>query len=358
MRLHLHAGSYLVRGRLAVQDDRYGVVFYETRGDLALDVGGRNLTGIVELVPDRQADALKMVSYLEKLLARGELDRAHAVLQQLDGSRLRGYEQVSTRLQFLQQKLSEGLVQLNALQQLGPGSYNSSIVVLERLDAIVTGLSRNGADLTIRYGGERFSPARRRRSMIESRDALLGLRLDLAEQALRARSYLEALIEYHTALSNPELWRPEQEAPPETQERIDAFDQAHAALTDQVQTELLALLSGAIDRYQRGELEQAQADLARVTRALAKLQGELQMPEAEATAASHMRDIESIVRAKGLEKEERWAEVVDVYASVANVNPLVRQGIVEARSRQGLGRGPAAPPAEPSPGELELPTDL
>jgi hypothetical protein len=354
LRVYLHSGSYLVLGALAALQEDGQVVFHETRGPLGLEVRGRKVSGIVELVPSRRTEPLRVAAYVEKQLERGEYDRALKVLQQR--GRSAGSPEVSERLGRIRQRLDEGAVQLRTLQQLGPASYNSSIVVLGRLEQIVADLTHREEGVTVHFGGERLDPAKRRQNMAEARDAILAARLDVAEQALRARSFFEALAEYRGALSDPELWRPGQEAPPEIQSRVDAYEDAHQALTDKVQTELLAWLGEGVDAYNAGDLDASQVKLIQVLRALRRLEGELEMPEVQESAGGYLRDIDSIVRARGLEKEERWAEALEAYLAVTNDNPLVRQGIVEARSRQGQGI-PA--PKEPPPAEAgALPSDL
>jgi hypothetical protein len=354
VRLYLHADDYLVVGTLAALSAAGRVVFYETRGPLGLTVSGGPMLGIVELVPSSRSAAQKVAAYSEKRLARGDFDRALLVLKQSRTALSGDDPEVAERMRRVETRLSEGAVQLNALRQLGAKSYNSSILVLGRLEQIVTELTQQEGDVTVQFGGEHFSPARRRQAMVEARDAILTRRLGVAEMALRARSYVEALIEYHAAVADRELWRPEQEAPSVVRERIQAFHSARESLVGEVQTLLLAQLGEGIGRYQKGELDKAQAALSRVGAALEALRGELQMAEAEASVASYLRDIGSIVRARGSEKEERWAEALDAYFAVENVNPLVRQGILESRSRLGQGArpSPGTPSTEPFPSEL------
>ena len=349
LRLHLHAGSYLVLGTLAVQSGPQ-VEFYETAGPLGLEVTGRKLLGIVELGRSERVDAQRLLGYLEKLLGRGELDRALAIGQQLNAKSVDGLETVEGKLAEMRRRLGEGLVQVQALQQLPPGSYNSSILVLERLEQVVAELTGTNRELTVRFGGDHFDPAGRRRSMIEARDAILASRLDVAEQALRARSFVEALVEFRAVLSDPELWRQGQETSDDVRQRVEMYEAGRPELVDAVQTELLGQLGRGIERYNAGDLDKAQTELIGVATGLQRLRGELEMHEAEQSAAAYLRDIESIVRAGGLEKQEKWYEALTAYTAVTNVNPIVRQGIIEARSRAtGLQ------PAEPTPA---LPSDL
>jgi tetratricopeptide (TPR) repeat protein len=354
LRLYLRTGSYLVLGSLAAEQDGGKVVFYDTRGPLGLEVTGRKLVGIVELVPSARAEALQLVAYLEALLRRGDFDRALAIAARLDGRQVIGYEKLAPRLGYIRQRLDEGVVQLRTLQQLGPQSYNSSILVLQRLEEIIQSLTRGAGPLTVSFGGERFDPARRRRSLLLARDAILAARLEVAEQALRARALIEALEEYHRALSDPELWRPGQEVPEETMRRVRAFEEARPELVGAVRGMLLADLAEAVARYEQGDLDEAQEGLRKVARALQNLRGELEMPDAVQSVTAYLGDIEAIVRARVLEKQERWMEVLTAYTAVQNVNGLVRQGIVEARSKQAQ---PSLTPQE-RPLAQGLPSDL
>ncbi len=330
-RFRLLAGYYWVTASLPVVQGGT-IVFFETSGPLLLEVGKDSFSGVLRLTAAEQSFE-RRVGYLERLIRRGEFDGAVEVLAGLQEEVAGKSQEMEERLSRYREGFARGLLELRAMSQLRRGSYNSALVLLRRVAGLIQSLTGTTDAVTVRFGGRKLNPQKQLESVLRSRNSILEQRLGFALDFMIRRRYTAALMEYEAVLSDPELWREGQELPEGTQTKVDAYLRSREFLVQRVQASVLERMGRAIKAYGEGELDVAQQGFWAVQRVLRQLDGVLKMSEAKLSVDSYSRDISRIVEAEGYTKEARWAEALDAYTSVTNINPLVRQGIAETSAQ-------------------------